>query len=41
VGITNLSANIHPNNVASAVVAGRLGLSATDEIVDGETRWAR
>jgi RimJ/RimL family protein N-acetyltransferase len=39
VGITNLSANIHPNNVASAVVAGRLGLAATEQVKDGETVW--
>jgi RimJ/RimL family protein N-acetyltransferase len=39
VGITSLSAHIHPDNVASEAVARRLGLVATDEVKDGETRW--
>jgi RimJ/RimL family protein N-acetyltransferase len=38
-GVTELTAYIHPANSASAIVAGRLGLVATDETKDGETRW--
>jgi RimJ/RimL family protein N-acetyltransferase len=39
VGITRLSANIHPDNAASAVVAGRLGLAPTEKSREGETVW--
>jgi RimJ/RimL family protein N-acetyltransferase len=38
-GITDLSAHIHPENAASAAVAKRLGLVATNAMKDGETRW--
>ena len=40
VGVTTLSARIHPDNAASAAVARRLGLVATPELLDGETCWA-
>jgi RimJ/RimL family protein N-acetyltransferase len=39
VGVANLTAHIHPDNTASAIVAQRLGLVATDAIEDGETLW--
>ncbi|UKF80366.1 GNAT family N-acetyltransferase [Clavibacter californiensis] len=38
-GIGIVRANIHPDHAASAAVARRLGLTATDERVDGEVRW--
>jgi RimJ/RimL family protein N-acetyltransferase len=34
-----LIAHIHPRNQASAAVAHKLGLSATETIVDGEVCW--
>lgn len=39
-GIAALVAHVHPDHRASARVAERLGLRATDELVDGEVRWA-
>jgi len=30
---------VHPEHRASIRVAERLGLTATDIVVDGETRW--
>jgi RimJ/RimL family protein N-acetyltransferase len=35
-----VAAEIHPDHVASQRVARAAGLSATDEIVDGEVRWS-
>lgn len=32
-------AHVHPEHAASIGVARRLGLAATDVVVDGETRW--
>ncbi|WBB65842.1 GNAT family N-acetyltransferase [Micromonospora sp. WMMD812] len=39
-GIRALIAHVHPDHRASARVAERLGLRATDVVVDGELRWA-
>jgi RimJ/RimL family protein N-acetyltransferase len=38
-GVCEVIANIHPENIASQVVAQRLGLVPTDEVVDGEVVW--
>jgi RimJ/RimL family protein N-acetyltransferase len=38
-GVRRLVAHVHPEHAASAAVARRLGMSATDEVVDGEVRW--
>jgi RimJ/RimL family protein N-acetyltransferase len=38
-GVDRFTAHIHPEHEASMTVAGRLGLSATDVVNDGETRW--
>jgi RimJ/RimL family protein N-acetyltransferase len=38
-GITSLVAHIHPDNVASAIVARRIGLHPTADDRDGEIRW--
>lgn len=38
-GVDRFTANIHPEHEASMTVARRLGLSATDVMNDGETRW--
>jgi RimJ/RimL family protein N-acetyltransferase len=40
-GVGSIEAHIHPEHVASASVARRVGLAATDEQVDGETVWRR
>ncbi|WP_258952776.1 GNAT family N-acetyltransferase [Lentzea californiensis] len=32
-------AHVHPDHHASAAVAAAAGLTATDEVHDGETRW--
>ncbi|MCI1217467.1 GNAT family N-acetyltransferase [Bifidobacterium crudilactis] len=37
--VNTLIAHIHPRNHASAAVARKLGLSATETIVDGEVCW--
>ena len=37
--VQRLVAHVHPANMPSQVVAGRLGLSPTDVVVDGETEW--
>jgi RimJ/RimL family protein N-acetyltransferase len=34
-----VSANVHPDHVASAAVAARAGLGVTGEVVDGERVW--
>ena len=39
-GIGYITAHVHPEHAASAEVARRAGLSATDAIYDGERRWA-
>lgn len=39
-GIPLLVAYVHPEHRASGRVAERLGLTVTDVVVDGETRWA-
>jgi RimJ/RimL family protein N-acetyltransferase len=38
-GVDILVAHIHPGHAASIGVARRLGLSPTEVLVDGETRW--
>jgi len=38
-GVHVLTAHVHPEHRASIRVAERLGLTATDIVVDGETRW--
>lgn len=38
-GIKVVEAHVHPEHAASATVAARAGLSATDELVDGERVW--
>lgn len=38
-GVATVVAHIHPDHAASAVVARRIGLTATDEIEDGERVW--
>ncbi len=38
-GVDRFTAHIHPEHEASMTVARRLGLSATDVMNDGETRW--
>lgn len=40
-GVMTIDAHVHPDNTASAGVAKRVGLAATQEIVDGETVWRR
>jgi uncharacterized protein (DUF1684 family)/RimJ/RimL family protein N-acetyltransferase len=40
-GVRRLVAHVHPDHVASARVAERLGLRRTDVIEDGEVRWVR
>ena len=41
VGVTTITAHIHPDHEASAVVASRAGLSPTTELEDGERVWRR
>lgn len=38
--ITELTAHIHPDHIASQRVAERLGLTRTGNIVDGEESWS-
>ncbi len=38
-GVASLSADIHPQHVASQRVAAALGLEPTDEFIEGERRW--
>jgi RimJ/RimL family protein N-acetyltransferase len=40
-GVRRISACVHPRHEASARVAARAGLAATDDVVDGETVWLR
>ena len=40
-GVRDIRALIHPEHTASAVVASRAGLSASDDQVDGEIVWRR
>ncbi len=39
-GVTRITAAIHPDHVASARVATKVGLAPTHEIDDGEVVWA-
>ena len=39
-GVGTVRACIHPDHHASAAVAARVGLTRTDEVVDGEVVWA-
>jgi RimJ/RimL family protein N-acetyltransferase len=38
-GATVITACIHPDHHASAVVAARAGLALTDDVIDGERVW--
>lgn len=38
-GVTTISASVHPDHHASAAVAARAGMTATDETNDGEIVW--
>ncbi|MCS7478895.1 GNAT family N-acetyltransferase [Umezawaea endophytica] len=38
-GVRGLVAHVHPEHLASAAVARRVGLVASDVVVDGEVRW--
>ncbi len=38
-GVPGLVAHVHPEHLASVAVARRVGLVATDVVVDGEVRW--
>lgn len=38
-GLTTITAHVHPDHVASARVAERAGLVATDEVENGERIW--
>lgn len=40
-GVETVTAHVHPDNLASARVAERAGLTATGEIEDGEVVWRR
>ncbi|NUR84388.1 MAG: GNAT family N-acetyltransferase [Nonomuraea sp.] len=40
-GTKTIVAHIHPDHAASAAVAARIGLRATDRTHDGEVRWER
>jgi RimJ/RimL family protein N-acetyltransferase len=40
-GIVTISAHVHPDHAASAGVAGRAGLTPTDEVTGGERVWSR
>lgn len=40
-GVDSITANIHPDHLASAAVAIRAGLGPTDEVRDGERVWRR
>jgi RimJ/RimL family protein N-acetyltransferase len=38
-GVVTFTAHIHPDHSASAGIARALGMTPTDAVVDGETRW--
>ncbi|MFJ7270576.1 GNAT family N-acetyltransferase [Streptomyces sp. NPDC099050] len=38
-GVRTVIAHVHPDHTASAAVAARVGLAATDRVQDGEIRW--
>lgn len=38
-GVRTVIAHVHPGHTASAAVATRVGLTATDRVQDGEIRW--
>lgn len=40
-GVKTVVADIHPDNAPSVGVARRIGMRATDEVIDGEARWTR
>lgn len=40
-GVGKITAHVHPDNVASALVAGRAGLTRTARIEDSEFVWQR
>lgn len=38
-GVRTVIAHVHPDHTASAAVATRVGLTATERVQDGEIRW--
>jgi RimJ/RimL family protein N-acetyltransferase len=40
-GVVAVEAHVHPDHIASARVAAKIGLEVTDEMVDGEWVWRR
>ena len=40
-GVTRITANVHPDNLASESVARRIRLLPTDRWIDGERTWSR
>ncbi|MDO5617249.1 GNAT family N-acetyltransferase [Kocuria sp.] len=38
-GVCNLVAHVHPEHAASQAIASKLGMTPTEVLVDGETRW--
>ncbi|SDN60831.1 GNAT family N-acetyltransferase [Allokutzneria albata] len=38
-GVTEIVAHVHPKHAASGAVAAAAGLTQTDAVVDGESRW--
>ncbi|UPK77190.1 GNAT family N-acetyltransferase [Nocardioidaceae bacterium SCSIO 66511] len=38
-GVRHVVAHIHPDHLASQRVALHLGMVASDDVIDGETRW--
>jgi RimJ/RimL family protein N-acetyltransferase len=40
-GVETITANVHPEHVASGSVARRVGMLPTDQTVDGERTWLR
>jgi RimJ/RimL family protein N-acetyltransferase len=38
-GVATITAHVHPDHRASAVVAQRIGLTPTEHVEDGEVRW--
>lgn len=39
-GVTAQVADVHPSHAASQAVARRLGMHPTNQVIDGEVRWA-
>ncbi|HEX3815511.1 MAG TPA: hypothetical protein VHX59_21960 [Mycobacteriales bacterium] len=39
IGVTAISAYIHPDHLASQRIAAGIGLAPTADLLDGEVRW--